>query len=154
MLRAWRARFTVKSGAEMVFASLVKVYLFTLLIGIVWLGRAYNIYATMTRAAREGARYAVAPPCATCGGTYPAGGSLSGCSGLPASTATVADVVSQALCASSLDPTAVSGWSVVTSTGQGTLVTVSFSYPVPTMLPSWLLISSLTLSTKVQMQSE
>jgi Flp pilus assembly protein TadG len=154
MPRAWWARFMDQSGAELVEAALVMVYLFTLLIGIVWLGRAYNIYATMTRAAREGARYAVAPPCAMCGGTYPSGGSLSSCSGLPASTATVADVVSQALCASSLDPTAVSGWSAVTSTGQGTLVTVTFSYPVPTVLPSWLLIPSLTLSTKVQMQSE
>ena len=45
--------------------------LLTLLIGIFWGSRAYNIYETITRAAREGARVAVAPSCATCGNTSP-----------------------------------------------------------------------------------
>jgi hypothetical protein len=39
------------------------------LIGIFWFGQAFRIYGTLTHAAREGARAAVAPPCATCGTT-------------------------------------------------------------------------------------
>lgn len=153
MLRAWRARFTDQSGAELVEAALVMVYLFTLLIGIVWLGRAYNIYATMTRAAREGARYAVAPNCATCATSTCAGNTIS----VYPTDNQIQSVVNAALSASSLnpsDPVYVSSWSTVACGGQGTQVTVSFSYPVPTMLPSWTLVPALTLSTKVQMQRE
>jgi Flp pilus assembly protein TadG len=58
-------------GAELVETALVLPLLLTLLIGVFWAARAYNIYETITRAAREGARVAVAPTCATCGNTYP-----------------------------------------------------------------------------------
>jgi Flp pilus assembly protein TadG len=59
-------------GAELVEAAFVLPLLLTLLIGVFWAGRAYNIYETITRAAREGARVAVAPTCATCGNSFPA----------------------------------------------------------------------------------
>ena len=66
-------RFRPKErGAELVEAAFVLPLLLTLLIGVFWAGRAYNIYETITRAAREGARVAVAPTCATCGNSYPA----------------------------------------------------------------------------------
>src|SRR5258708_5805177 len=42
---------------------------FMLLLGIYWSGRAYNTYATITHAAREAARAATAPACASCGNT-------------------------------------------------------------------------------------
>lgn len=50
------------------FAAVLPV-LFMVLIGIFWFGQAFRIYGTITHAAREGARAAVAPLCATCSGT-------------------------------------------------------------------------------------
>ena len=61
-----------EQGAEVVEAALVLPLLLTLLIGVFWAARAYNIYETITRAAREGARVAVVPTCATCGNSFPA----------------------------------------------------------------------------------
>ena len=50
-----------EKGAELAEASLV-ILLFTLLtLGVFEFGRAYNIYQNITNAAREGARFAVAP---------------------------------------------------------------------------------------------
>ena len=43
--------------------------LFMLLFGIMWFARAFNIYTTINRAAREGALAAAANNCATCGNT-------------------------------------------------------------------------------------
>jgi len=42
--------------------------LFTLLLGIVWFGRAFNIYSTITQAAQQGAITAARATCATCPG--------------------------------------------------------------------------------------
>src|SRR5260370_4777245 len=83
-------------GAELVEMAFALPILLTLLLGIIWFARAYNIYETMTRAAREGARVAVAPACSACSG----GGQLP-------SIATVASAVQSSLVASSLDPTQV-----------------------------------------------
>ena len=48
-------------GAVVVESALTIGVLFLLLFAIVEFGRAYNIYQTLTDAAREGARYSVAP---------------------------------------------------------------------------------------------
>jgi Flp pilus assembly protein TadG len=40
--------------------------LFVIVLAIFWFGQAFRIYGTITHAAREGARAAVAPACATC----------------------------------------------------------------------------------------
>jgi hypothetical protein len=42
---------------------------FMILLGIFWFGQAFRIYGAITHAAREGARAAVAPSCATCTAT-------------------------------------------------------------------------------------
>ncbi len=68
--------------------------IFTLLLGIYWFGRAYNIYSTITHAAREGARAATASTAALSGNTT-------------LSPDQVADRVGQALQASKLDPAQV-----------------------------------------------
>src|SRR5260370_31951934 len=83
-------------GAELVEMAFALPILLTLLLGIIWFARAYNIYETMTRAAREGARVAVAPACSACSG----GGQLP-------SIATVASAVQSSLVASFFDPTQV-----------------------------------------------
>src|SRR3979411_2979244 len=57
------------SGAEIAEAALVLPLMFMMLLGIFWFGQAFSIYGTLTHAARQGARAAVAPACATCSGT-------------------------------------------------------------------------------------
>lgn len=54
--------------------------LFTLLLGIVWFGRAFNIYSTITQAAQQGAITAARATCATCavGNTFPNDAAVSG----------------------------------------------------------------------------
>ena len=52
-------------GATMVEAALVLLMLITLVFAAFDFGRAYNVYQVMTNAAREGARYAVAPQAGT-----------------------------------------------------------------------------------------
>lgn len=64
--------------------------LFTLLLGIVWFGRAFNIYSTITQAAQQGAITAARSSCATCGNAVP-------------SDATVTGVVEAVMKSSSLD---------------------------------------------------
>jgi Flp pilus assembly protein TadG len=56
-------------GTELAEAAVVLPLLFMMLFAIFWFGQAFRIYGTITHAAREGARAAVAPACATCGGT-------------------------------------------------------------------------------------
>ena len=55
------------SGSEIAEAALVLPILFMLLLGIYWFGRAFNVYATINHAAREGARFGTAQTCAACG---------------------------------------------------------------------------------------
>jgi hypothetical protein len=86
-------------GSEIAEAALVLPILFMLLLGIYWFGRAFNVYATINHAAREGARAATAPKCATC-----AGGGCPGGISCPLTADGVAAQVKQALQASHLDP--------------------------------------------------
>ena len=60
-------------GAEIAEAALVLPLVFMFLLGIVWFGRAFNIYSTITQAAERGAATAARPTCATCspGNTFP-----------------------------------------------------------------------------------
>lgn len=81
-------------GSEIAEAAVVLPIVFMLLFGMYWLGRAYNIYATINHAAREATRAAVSPSCATCGNQ-------------PLTADEIADKVSSSLLASKLDPTQV-----------------------------------------------
>ncbi|HUD67070.1 MAG TPA: TadE/TadG family type IV pilus assembly protein [Candidatus Sulfotelmatobacter sp.] len=53
-------------GSEIAEAAAVLPIMFMILIGIFWFGQAFSIYGTITRAAQDGARAAVAPYCVTC----------------------------------------------------------------------------------------
>jgi Flp pilus assembly protein TadG len=92
-MKIWN-RFAGEAGAEIAEAAIVLPLVFMLLLGIYWFGRAYNTYATITHAAREGARAATAQSCATCGNAALV-------------EAQVATRVAQALQASKLDPNQV-----------------------------------------------
>jgi Flp pilus assembly protein TadG len=93
----WRRgarRWTPKSGSQLVEMALILPMLLSLLLGVVWIGRAYNIYETMTRGAREGARVAAANSCASCGNSA-------------ATVASVENAVMDSLTASNIDTTKV-----------------------------------------------
>ena len=55
-----------EKGAELVEFALVFPLFLALIFALIWCGRTFSIYGTITRAAREGARFAVAPSCASC----------------------------------------------------------------------------------------
>jgi hypothetical protein len=90
-------------GSEIAELAIVMPLLFTLILGIYSFGRAYNIYATVTRAAQDAARVAAAPVCANCSQPSCSGGS----SQFPCDP-TIAQVIIGALNASNLDPNRVS----------------------------------------------
>lgn len=132
--------------------------LLTLLIGVFWAARAYNIYETITRAAREGARVAVAPSCATCGNAVP-------------SVTNVETAVLNSLTASSIDttkiqiPTCTGNLSSTicyqrdillnTSTPSEFGVSVSLRYPFQFSLPfTSLNLTTVNITTAVQMREE
>ena len=59
------------SGAEIAEVAVILPLLFMLLFGIMWFARAFNIYATVNRAARAGALAAARPTSATSGNNFP-----------------------------------------------------------------------------------
>jgi Flp pilus assembly protein TadG len=62
-------------AAEIAEAALVLPVLFLFLLGIIWFGRAFNIYSTIQQAAQQAAIAASRPTCASCssGNTFPSG---------------------------------------------------------------------------------
>lgn len=152
-----RHQLADEAGSEMVEVALVFPMLFTLLLAIFWFGRAYNIDVTIYRAAREGARAAVAPSCATCGNA-------------PPSSAQIQNVVNQALSADGLNPSQVQSFqALINQPLAGTMTcpsspqglssaqicgaVVSFTYPFSFHLP-FTAINVVNLSTQVQMEEE
>ncbi len=93
-------------GAEIAEAALVLPLVAMLLFGIIWFGRAFNIYSTIQQAAQQGAITAARPTCATCGNTTAPDGTVSTC---PASggSGSVTHAVETVMCASNLDPTQI-----------------------------------------------
>ena len=65
-------------GAEILEAALVLPLVFTLLLGIIWFGRAFNIYSTIQQAAQQGAIKAARSSCATCGNNFSADTTVTG----------------------------------------------------------------------------
>jgi Flp pilus assembly protein TadG len=137
-------------GAEIVEFAIVFPALCMLLIGMIWMGRAYNIYETMTRAAREGSRILVLTNCTTCGN-------------VPLTAASVrTNFVEPVLTSDFLDPTKVSGYTSTyvwldpnATPPQQCGVAISFSYPVKLVIPfTSLNASTISISTKVQMRME
>ena len=83
------------AGAEIAETAVVLPLLFTVLLGVFFFGRAYNIYGTITQAAMQGARAAVASSCATCTNQAPTADQIA------------TNVVAPVLQASHLDPARV-----------------------------------------------
>jgi len=149
-------------GAELVEFAFVVPLLVMLLLGLFWMGRAYNVYETITRAAREGARYGVLPSCATCGDrmvdTY---ATVNTCLGTTSNVFT--GYVAPALRASSMNPSLVQNYcqaAVVLDPNtdinvQQCGVSISFNYPVPMAIPfTSLNATTINIPTQVQMRME
>ncbi len=71
-------KFKTTDGAEIAEAALVLPLVFMLLLGIVWFGRAFNIYSTITQAAQQGAITAARSSCGTCGNAAPSDTTVTG----------------------------------------------------------------------------
>jgi Flp pilus assembly protein TadG len=93
-------------GAEIAEAALVLPLVFMLLLGIIWFGRAFNIYSTITQAAQQGAITAARATCATCGNSTALAGTVTSCPET-GSAGSVAYAIATVMCASSLDPTQI-----------------------------------------------
>ena len=100
----WKKLVAESSGAEIAEAAFVLPVVFFFVFGIIWFGRAFNIYSTINSAAHEGARTAARPTCATCDAT----GTWNG-TGLPGDQA-VEDAVVSVLQASRVDKTRISAY--------------------------------------------
>jgi len=87
------------AGAEIAEAAFVLPVLFLFLMSIFWFGRAFSISGSINHAAREGARIAAFPACASCGTACLWPGSALPCD------KTVTDTVNSALIAAHVDPT-------------------------------------------------
>jgi Flp pilus assembly protein TadG len=153
-----RRRWTPVTGAELVEMAFILPTLLSLLIGVIWLGRGYNVYETLIRAAREGARVAAANTCASCGNTNPG-------------VATVENTVLNSLSASNIDttkiiiPTCTGNLSSkvcylrnyqLTNAGDSPVelgVVVSLSYQISFPIP-FMNITPITVTARAQMRQE
>jgi TadE-like protein len=164
-----------EAGVEILEAALVLPILFMFLLGIVWFGRAFNIYSTITQAAQQGAITAARPTCVTCS---PAGNVFP-------SDAAVDGAIVAVLQASRLDPTQILGpavpdppacagggctntthnvkvcRSVILNPPAGTTppdqcgTIVSFQYPFRAYFPSTSLnLQTITLTAQAQSRTE
>ena len=139
-------------GADVLEAALVLPILLTLLLALYSFGRGWDIYQTMTRAAREGVRQAVTTDCATCG------------TGMDYHSASYIqdNVVFPALQAaglhtdnSLLQNTYHQGITPLDSAGLVCGTYITFSYPFELRIPFIPSpVTTITLTTRVQMQLE
>jgi len=137
-----------EKGAELIEMAFVILLFLALMIGVFEFGRAYNIYQNITNAAREGARFAVAPQR---GGTtnYP-------------NNSEVSSVINSFMQSSSLDPAsatiniqlnnqnvdpACTPCSANSGCACGTRVSISYPF-------SFLFYGGLNISTTVLMRNE
>lgn len=145
-------------GVEIIEFALSFAALMSLLLGIVALARAYNVYQGITRAAREGARVAALPSAvaATPSNSYedPNTGSTS--------DTVFTGVISPVLTAEGLNPnnvinyTETVGWLDPTDTqNQQCGVAISFQYPFTFYIPfTTTNLTTINIPTQVQMRRE
>ena len=135
----------------------VMTFLMTLLLAIISFSRAYNVYQTITRAAREGARMAVLPSCATCGNSY-----LDPSTGVTLQNSQIfSDFIAPTLRSANLNPDSVFNYSETVAwldsgdADEQCGVKIGFEYPYTLCLPfaGWQL-TTLDLTTSVQMRRE
>jgi Flp pilus assembly protein TadG len=173
-MKRWQRVFGSTEGSEIAEMAMVLPVMFLVFLGIFWVGRSYNIYATVNQAAREGARVAAQSTCGSCSDT-------------PGSDAAVLAAVSASLQADFLDPvniknpnpdpttTAIScAGGAVTCTKPGNMfvcrnvqltpnnvspqecgVLVEFTYPIDlTPIPVMSVLGNVQIAARAQMRTE
>jgi TadE-like protein len=75
-IQAIARRLSSAEAAEIAEAAMVLPLVFMLLLGIIWFGRAFNIYSTIQQAAQQGAIFAARNTCVTCGNDPPTNGEV------------------------------------------------------------------------------
>jgi hypothetical protein len=113
---------------EIAELAIVLPILFALILAVFSFGRAYNIYATITRAAQDGARIAAAPLCSTCGTNSCTFNGTSVSTAFPCDNV-ITDAVNTALSASRLDPSKVTYVTPASTTGCPTGVSSTCTQP-------------------------
>lgn len=116
-------------------------------VGTFWVGRAFMVYENITRAAREGVKYAVLTNCAGCGNS------------LPTSADVESNYVDPVLTSAGLTASNVTNYSQVTQWLENTSpqqcgVQISFTYPTQLYVPFTTWNTTINLSTSVQMRLE
>ena len=147
---------TGERGSEQVEFAFVAVLLLTMILGIFWFARAYNVHQTITRAAREGARMAVLPNSFAEGNTF-----LDAPNVTKSESAVFTSHIAPVLLSDNLDPDQVTGYSQQVrwlnpgDTNAQCGVVISFSYPFTFYLPfTSLNLATIHLSALVQMRRE
>jgi Flp pilus assembly protein TadG len=146
-------------GVELVEMAFMLPVLLSLLLGAFWAARAYNIYETITRAAREGARVAVALSCSQCGSAVPSVTNVENAvlNSLTASSIDTSKIQLPASCSGNLSSTICYQRDIAlnTSTPKELGVSVSFTYPFQFKLPFLpATLSTINIPTTVQMREE
>jgi Flp pilus assembly protein TadG len=158
-----------EKGAEIVEFALIFATLMMLMLGIVEFARAYNVYQTITRAAREGARMAALPTSVYDSDAFMDPGQTT----TQANSAVFANYIAPALQAANLNPTACTGSTVEncvsnyteqvnwldptssTDQEQPCGVIVSFAYPIQLSIPFLSSgLGTITLHARAQMRRE
>jgi Flp pilus assembly protein TadG len=161
--RIWRDT----RGAELLEMAFMLPFLCVVLIGTIWMGRAFNIWETLNRAAREGARVATARNCTSCGNAVPTVTAVENAvlDSLTASSINKNSVQIPAGCAGNLSSKICYQRDVVLNSGSATNAQesgsiVSLSYPVSFPVPltaggmiRWRL-GTITLKAQAQMREE
>jgi Flp pilus assembly protein TadG len=177
---SWRNLARNTRGAEIAETAMILPLLFVVLMAVFWFGQAFRIYGTITHAARQGARAAVAPACATCTATTPVQNAITAVNSalsaanlnpalakapVPAPTFTSCNG-STPLC-QSVGTSSVCVYTniqIASSTqgagSCGTSVNFSYQYPFHFTLPCWpqpctsLDLSKITLPAQAEMRQE
>jgi TadE-like protein len=136
-------------GVELVEMAFVLPLMLILLLGIIYFGRAYDVYQTITRAAREGARQAVLTGCATCANPTT----------IPSSSFIQSTYVDPALTAASLDPNDKMSYAetyVWMNSPDDSIcgVEIKFEYPYHIELPFTGFKKTIPIPTSVRMRLE
>jgi len=139
-LTSWRKLGRSTGGAEIAETAMILPLLFVVLMAIFWFGQAFRIYGTITHAAREGARAAVAPACATC--------STTGTS----SVQNAINAVNSSMAAANLNPAQLQPWTTspaLCACGSPSLSCSAGSVPCDSSVPS----SNVCVQTNVRLSS-
>jgi TadE-like protein len=173
-MKRWFRTFRSTEASEIAEMAMVLPVMFLVFLGIFWVGRSYNIFATVNQAAREGARVAALSTCAACSGTP----------NTPATDAAVVAAVTASLAADHLDinqlqapnsslqtptgcpggvqfsnPSNISIWRNAVLTAGGTPaecgVVVAFTYPIDlTPIPIMSVLGTVQIQARAQTRVE